>query len=143
MADTASCADCNNTNACHPGASAILGNALVSSAVSGDGTAKPSVYWVENVFEALDTPGQWYLDRSQGRLYYLPRPGEDMTTAQVIASQLTQVVRVVGRPGAPAHDLRFEGITFSHTEWQPPPDYASSLQAGVEVPGALYFDYAE
>src|SRR6185436_2183991 len=36
--------------------------ALVLSAVSGDGTPKPSVYWVENVFEALDTAGQWYLD---------------------------------------------------------------------------------
>ncbi|HOW67607.1 MAG TPA: hypothetical protein P5186_10025 [Candidatus Paceibacterota bacterium] len=41
------------------------------------------------------------------------------------------------------YDLRFEGITFSHTEWQPPSDYASSLQAGVEMPGALFFDYTE
>ena len=117
--------------------------ALVSSAPWGDSTTTPSVYWVENVFEALDTAGQWYLDRPQGRLYYLPQPGEDTASAEIIAPRLTQVVRVVGRPGAPAHDLRFEGITFSHTEWQPPADYASSLQAGVEVPGALFFDYAE
>jgi hypothetical protein len=54
-----------------------------------------------------------------------------------------RVVQVVGRQGATVHDLRFEGITFSHTEWQPPADYASSLQAGIEVPGALLFDYAE
>ena len=98
---------------------------------------------MENVFEALDTAGQWYLDRPQGRLYYLPQPGEDMTAAEIIAPRLTQVVRVVGRPGAPAHDIRFEGLTFSHTEWQPPADYASSLQAGIDVPGALLFDYAE
>jgi len=117
--------------------------ALVSSAVSGDGTARPSVYWVENVFEALDTPGQWYLDRPSGQLYYLPRPGEEVTSAEIVAPRLTQVVRVVGRPGAAAHDLRFEGITFSHTEWQAPADYASSLQAGIEVPGAILFDYAE
>ena len=37
----------------------------------------PARYWVENIVEALDTPGQWYLDRSLGRLYYLPLPGED------------------------------------------------------------------
>jgi len=117
--------------------------ALVSSATSGDGTTKPSVYWVENVFEALETPGQWYLDRPQGKLYYLPRLGEEMPSAEIIAPRLTQVVRVVGREGVPVHDLRFEGITFSHTEWQPPPDYASSLQAGIEVPGAVLFDYAE
>jgi len=103
----------------------------------------PEPYWVENVFEALDTPGQWYLDRPPGRLYYLPRPGEDVPSAEIVAPRLTQVVRVVGRQGAAAHDLRFEGLTFSHTEWQPPADYASSLQAGIEVPGALLFDYAQ
>jgi hypothetical protein len=108
--------------------------------VSGD---RPGVYWVENVFEALDTPGQWYLDRPRGALYYLPRPGEEMPSAEIIAPVLPQIVRVVGREGAPVHDLRFEGLIFAHTEWQPPADYASSLQAGIEVPGALLFDYAE
>jgi hypothetical protein len=54
-----------------------------------------------------------------------------------------RVVQVAGRPGAPTHDIHFEGITFSHTEWQPPAGYASSLQAGIEVPGALFFNYAE
>src|SRR4029434_7524280 len=95
----------------------------------------------ENVFEALDTPGQWYLDRPSGVLFYLPRPGEAIR--EIIAPRLTQVLRVVGRAGMPVHDLRFEGLTFAHTEWQPPPDYASSLQAGIEVPGALLFEYAE
>jgi hypothetical protein len=105
--------------------------------------SKPGPYWVENVFEALDTPGQWYLDRVRGELYYLPRPGEKMPSVEVIAPRLPQVLRVVGRAGAPVHDLHFEGLTFAHTEWQPPADYASSLQAGIEVPGALLFDYAE
>jgi len=104
---------------------------------------KPEPYWVENVYEALDTGGQWYLDRPVGKLYYLPQPGENLETAQIIAPRLTRVVQVVGRPGAAAHDLRFEGLTFSHTEWEPSADYASSLQAGIEVPGALLFDYAE
>ncbi len=104
---------------------------------------RPSVYWVENVFEALDTPGQWYLDRPQGRLYYLPRPGEDMEAAETIAPRLTQVVRVAGREGALVEHVHFEGLTFSHTEWEPPADWASSLQAAVDVPGAVFLDYAE
>jgi hypothetical protein len=104
---------------------------------------KPGHYWVENVVEALDTPGQWYLDRPLGTLYILPRADEDMASTEIIAPRLPQVVRVVGREHAPVHDLRFEGLTFAHTEWQPPTDYASSLQAGIEVPGALLFDYAE
>ncbi len=105
--------------------------------------SKPEPYWVENVFEALDTGGQWYLDRPSGRLYCLPKSGEDLAAAEIVAPRLTQVVRVVGSERALAHDIRFEGIMFSHTQWQPPADYASSLQAGIEVPGALLFDYAE
>jgi Right handed beta helix region len=104
---------------------------------------KPGPCWVENVCEALESPGQWYLDRPGGTLYYLPHPGEGMSSAEIIAPWLTQVVRVVGRAGAPVHDLRFEVLTFAHAEWQPPADYASSLQAGIEVPGAIQFKYAE
>ena len=48
---------------------------------SGDGAR----YIVENLFEALDAPGEWYLDRSKGVLYYRPLPGETMETAEVIA----------------------------------------------------------
>jgi hypothetical protein len=104
---------------------------------------RPGTYWLENVLEAFDTPGQWYLDRPRGTLSCLPRPGEEMPSAEIVAPRLTRLVEIVGRPGAPVHDLRLEGFTYAHTEWQPPNDYASSLQAGIEVPGALLFDYAE
>jgi hypothetical protein len=104
---------------------------------------KPGPYWVENVFEAIDTPGQWYLDRRGGVLYYLPQPGEETRSTEIIAPRLTQALRIVGRPGALVHDLYFERLVLAHTEWQPPSDYASSLQAGIEVPGAVVFDHAE
>jgi hypothetical protein len=114
------------------------------SLFSLDDTAppRPSVYWVENVFEALDTPGQWYLDRPQGRLYYLPRTGEDMRTVDLVAPRLTQLLRLVGREDAPVEHVRFEGVTFAHTEWEPPADWASSLQGATDVPGAVFLDYA-
>ena len=37
--------------------------------------APGDLYYAEGAFEFLDEPGEWYLDRSAGRLYYLPRPG--------------------------------------------------------------------
>ena len=37
---------------------------------------KGNRYFVENVREALGEPGQWYLDRPQGELIYIPREGE-------------------------------------------------------------------
>ena len=35
------------------------------------------LFYFENLFVALDSPGEWFLD-PQGWVYYWPRPGEDM-----------------------------------------------------------------
>jgi len=79
--------------------------------------------YVENALELLDEPGEWYLDRAEGAVYYMPRPGEDLSTAEVIAPVLTELVRVEGTPDEPAHDIRFEGIAFSHATWLRPSEY--------------------
>ena len=106
----------------------------------------PARYWVENVFEALDTPGQWYLDRALGRLYYLPMPGEEMEKAEIIAPLVPQLVRVVGTKDAPVKHMRFEGLTFAHTEWLEPPDWPREghyyTGAWYDVPGAIRLTHA-
>ncbi len=102
---------------------------------------KPSTYWVENVVEALDTPGQWYLDRASGQLFYLPLKGES-APANLIAPRLPQLLRLDGGPDAPIRFLRFEGIIFAFSEWQPPSDWAASAQAAVDVPAAIFFTNA-
>ena len=75
--------------------------ALVSSAPWGDSTTTPSVYWVENVFEALDTAGQWYLDRPQGWLYYLAKSGEETLTQQGVAHCPALLTLRLSMPAAP------------------------------------------
>ena len=89
--------------------------ALVSSAPWGDSTDTPSVYWVENVFEALDTPGQWYLDRPQGRLYYLPQAGRGPGSGRDHCAAVDAGGaggRAAGRGGA-RHPLRRHHV-FAH-----------------------------
>ena len=98
-------------------------------------------YYIENVFEALDQPGEWYLDRAAGTLYYIPMPGENPDNTTVIAPRLEQLVRVIGKPDGsqPVLDVDFEGLTFCHADWSLPDDDAGSVQASFEVPGALFF----
>jgi len=100
-------------------------------------------YWVENVFEALNTAGQWYLDRAKGRLYYLPKRGEKMSNASVIAPRLPQLLRVAGTSKRRAKHLKFEGLVFAHAEWDLPEGWACSNQAANEVPGAVYLERAQ
>ncbi len=98
-------------------------------------------YYVENVFEALDTPGQWYVDRSTGMLYYVPKPGETPENTTVIAPRLPQLIRVAGdrKAGKPVHDLHLCQLTFSHADWSLPAEKAGSAQASFDVPGAVCF----
>ncbi len=76
--------------------------------------------WLENAYEFLDQPGEWYLDNTTGQLYYIPLPGEDMATAVVELPLLETLVDVQGALGRPVTHLRFEGLTFSYATWLQP-----------------------
>jgi parallel beta-helix repeat protein len=113
------------------------------------------LYYVEHVFEALDAPGEWYLDAPGGTLFYLPMPGEQLESFEAIAPVLPQVVRLEGRPQANEFVSRveFRGLTFAHTEWNlarvgdtnAPPGWPARTsevggfsQAAVGVPSAVW-----
>jgi len=70
---------------------------------------------IGNTKEGMTKPGQWYLDRTRGRLVYWPLPGEDMATAKVIAPTRYCILRIAGRPEQSAEDLVLRGLTFSST----------------------------
>jgi hypothetical protein len=96
-------------------------------------------YFVENARELLDAPGEWYLDRKAGRLYYLPEPGEERERTEVIAPAAPGVLRLTGEPqsGRFVEHLIFRGLTFAHSEWWPARRDTVDMQAAVEVPGAV------
>jgi hypothetical protein len=85
----------------------------------------PDPHWkacyLENALEMLDEPGEWYLDRSSGILSYRPRPGEDMTLAEVMApvAQKT-LLSIEGTPERPVLNLHFKGIHVEYLDWMPP-----------------------
>jgi len=108
-----------------------------------DETGKLARYYVENVNEALDEPGQWYLDRSEGKLFYLPRSGETIEALQVIAPKLQCLIRFQGTSDKKIHHLNFENLTFQHIDWSYPAGNGGSFQAAFEVPGAIVFKNTE
>jgi len=93
---------------------------------------QPVRYYIENAFEFLDAPGEFYLDRQTATLYYQPRPGEDLSKAEVIAPVLTQLLEVKD-----AKKLQCRGLTFSHCEWNLPANEAGDWQAAIAVPAAI------
>ena len=75
-------------------------------------------YYVENVFEELDEPGEWYLNRDTGTLYYYPLPGETMADAEVVAPAITStLISFAGdaAKGEIVEHVHFRGISFAHS----------------------------
>jgi len=90
-------------------------------------------YYVDNLFEALSEPGEWYLNRTTGRLTYLPLPGESLANTTLVAPVVTRFLQITGDAfnrgpseiGDPlgiraVEDLRFIGLTFRHSDWYQP-----------------------
>lgn len=101
-------------------------------------------YYVENVYEALDEPGEWYLDRKTGILTYWPLPGEDLARAEVIATLSEQLVRLEGNgeAGRLVEHLSLRSLTFRYAYVPLPPGGHAYPQAEVPVPAAIYAEGA-
>ncbi|MBQ2848355.1 MAG: right-handed parallel beta-helix repeat-containing protein [Clostridia bacterium] len=123
-------------------------------------TTKPSAMRIrtedsfvyENVKEALSLPGEWYLDRNEGKLYYIPESGDTVENTVLYAGMNEQLITVKG-----AGNISFRGIDFENTDWDhvdgthtgkafdpSHPMYgnikygADHPQAAFEVPAAIY-----
>jgi hypothetical protein len=71
-----------------------------------------------NVFEWLTSPGTFYFDKTSGTLYYYPRSGEDMSTADVEAPVAEELIDIAGTSTTNrVANLTFQGITFANTDY--------------------------
>ena len=95
---------------------------------------KQPVY-VENAFELLGTPGQWYFDRPASTIYYVPRPGENLAHADVEVPVLESLVDIRGTASQPVHDIAFSGIQFSYATWLGPEHPHRFLCNSGNIPG--------
>ncbi len=92
-------------------------------------TAKPTAmktriddnYILENVREALSFPGEWYLDRSEGKLYYIPEDGDTLENTVLFAGVNEQIFTING-----ANNISFQGIDFVNSDW----NYIDGKQVG-------------
>ena len=70
------------------------------------------ITWLENAYQLLGTPGQFYLDESAGYLYYVPRAGENLATADVELPVAPELLDASGTPGhvAPLNDTDWRAV---------------------------------
>lgn len=113
-------------------------------------------YYIENIPELFENPGEWYLNNSTGILYYIPE-NESQTPENitVYAPTVSSLVDIKGNPDEKPSNIRFRGIDFICSKG----DYASvsginenpndnneqfggDAQSVFDAPGALNLYFA-
>ena len=97
----------------------------------------------ENYRAALDTPGEWFLDRD-GTLYYMPLPNEDMTQAKVVAPVVDKFLVIKGESANNDYVeyVTLTGLTFEYGQWITPPEGFEAQQAAASIEGVVQIDGA-
>lgn len=74
---------------------------------------------VTNVFEWLEKPGEFYFDQAGSMLYYIPREGEDINSAEVIIPETDTIIDMCGdKPTSDyVQNITFDGLGFAYTDW--------------------------
>lgn len=87
-------------------------------------------YYLENILEELDMPGEWYLERDTGLLHYWPRE-EDFAQREIVAPVHDRIIHIRPDEQGPAQHIEIAGFTFMDTGYTPrietpyyPPDAA-------------------
>lgn len=88
-------------------------------------------YYVENVFEGLDSEGEWYLDKQENKLYYFT--DGNISSKEFTIPALTTVIVVNSTGEQITGHISFKGLNVQHTDWVfPPGGYPGVTAEGYE-----------
>ncbi len=100
---------------------------------------------VENVFEELDSPGEWYLDKKNQQLYYWPVDGLSVNEAVIEGVTLKHLVEITGTEDNPVKNISISGIKFEHAQRTVMEDYEPLLRSDWTIyrGGAVFIENSE
>lgn len=76
----------------------------------------PAYRMVENVFEELDSPGEWFHDLSSNKLYCIPEAGVKLENTLIETVSLTHLFEFNGTIDRPVKNITLKGLVFRHTK---------------------------
>lgn len=101
-----------------------------------------SRYRIENYRNALDQPGEWFLQRD-GYLYYIPMPGETIKNTQCIYPISNRLLTIAGKRGNEVSSVQFRNIRFETEANKKPTRKYAALQSAAEEEAAIMIDHAK
>lgn len=86
-------------------------------------------YFLENAREYCNSPGEWYCDFIERKVYYRPLPDEKIDETEGVIPVTSKLVSIKGTNEKHVGFIKFEGITFGYTEWLLPDRGYCGIQA--------------
>jgi hypothetical protein len=74
----------------------------------------PEFRMVENIFEEVDAPGEWFHNAKTHTLYFMPEPGMNLASATAEIVRLRHLVEFEGTESAPVRFVTLKGFVFRH-----------------------------
>jgi hypothetical protein len=111
----------------------------------GKGRGSSSPYYIENIFEELDVPHEWFLDTEKNLLYFHPPAGVDINKAKIELTTLPRLIEFRGSPENPVHHINIRGLhlTQSQTTFMDEYEDLGRGDWAIHRGGAVYFLGAE
>jgi hypothetical protein len=112
--------------------------------VGGSGS-NSSAYFIENIFEELDVPGEWFLDTESNLLYYYPSTGVNLANAKIEIPQLKDLIQLKGSSESPVKNIQFKGFTFTQSSYTFMDEYEPVARGdwAIHRGGAIFMEGAE
>ena len=74
----------------------------------------PVYRMVENIFEELDAPNEWFYNASEHKLYFMPDAQTNLKTAKVEIVRLKSLIEFNGTKTNPVKNINLQGFVFRH-----------------------------
>jgi len=76
----------------------------------------PKLRFIENIFEELDAPGEWFYNKEEQTVYYYPLENENLENAVVEFSNLKTIFSFKGNEENPVKNISISTIKFVGTK---------------------------
>jgi len=105
----------------------------------------PEFLFVENIFEELDSPGEWFFDAETRTLYIIPEDGVDLNSAEIIAAFRKKLFVIKGSLDKPIRYVHFKNLNFKYTGhiFMEPYERVMRGDWSIARQGAVFFENTE
>ncbi len=104
-----------------------------------------SWFFIDNIFEELDVPGEWFADVKSNQLYYYPKADVDLSSATIEVPVLKDLIQLKGSSEYPLRNVSFKGLYFTHSNYTFMEKYEPVARGdwAIHRGGAIFMEGAE